>query len=166
MAQQMVTAPMRRKANALVSILATCSTGTSKVTGQRFYVVPATKPLTAHWTAVDGSGCTCIGFNRRGTCTHAIAARMRAEQQEFDRRLAAITAPRCPEGPEDAPVPTLRASYDTLYRACQTPGCLDITEDGRFCGFCCARETRRLDAESRAAVFATIAPFTLNPLAE
>lgn len=75
-----VTAPMQAKADRLVELLGTFSRGRSKQTGQEFYVVPASNRLTAHWTAVDGSGCTCLGHQRRGTCTHSIAARTRYDR--------------------------------------------------------------------------------------
>src|SRR4051794_26538649 len=81
MASPTVTAPMRKKAEALAELLPTFSRGRSKVTGQPFIVVPASNRLTAHWTAVDGSGCTCIGYQRRGLCTHAIAAKLVAESE-------------------------------------------------------------------------------------
>src|SRR4051812_18930562 len=83
MASSIVSAPMRAKAEALAELLPTFSRGRSKVTGQPFIVVPASNKMTAHWTAVDGTGCTCLGYQRRGTCTHAIAA-----QLVHDRRPA------------------------------------------------------------------------------
>src|SRR4051794_26135825 len=87
-----VTPPMRRKAAALADLLPTLSTGTSKLTGQRFYVVPASNHMTAHWTALDGTGCTCIGFQRRGVCAHAVAAQTvhQGQQQEQARTDAEI----------------------------------------------------------------------------
>src|SRR4051812_19435748 len=91
MAMAMVTAPMARKAAALVELLGTLSTGTSKLTGQCFYVVPASNGMTAHWTAIDGTGCTCLGYQRRGLCTHAIAARTIHERQAAS--VAATAAP-------------------------------------------------------------------------
>ena len=63
----------RCTAERLAERLLTFSRGTSKQTGQAFYVVPASNCLSAHWTAIDGSGCTCLGFQQRGTCTHQLA---------------------------------------------------------------------------------------------
>src|SRR5215216_3610612 len=100
-----VSPPMRRKAEQLAELLLTFNRGTSKVTGERFYVVPASNRMTAHWTALDGSGCTCIGYQRRGTCTHAIAAKMlhTAKRPAF-AKLADLTggcaATGCPDDRE------------------------------------------------------------------
>jgi hypothetical protein len=59
--------------------------GHSKSDGASFVVVPASDGKTAHWTATDGSGCTCLGFDRRGTCAHAIAAQLVIERQRPTR---------------------------------------------------------------------------------
>src|SRR4051794_35428941 len=111
MATAIISPPMRRKAEALVSQLASFSTGTSKLTGQHFYVVPASNRLTAHWTAIDGSGCTCIGYQRRGLCTHAIAAATLYQRQQ------------------PAPQPAPRPSYADLFPACPCGDVAD-TKDG------------------------------------
>lgn len=114
-----VTAPMRRKAEKLVEQLATFSTGRSKRTGQRFYVVPASNRMTAHWTALDGSGCTCIGYQRRGTCTHAIAARTIHERQAQ---------------PAPAPAPKPRRTYADIFGVCDAASCdEDRAPDERYC---------------------------------
>jgi len=70
----MATAAMARKAEMLVEQAPTWNRGRSKETGREFYVVPASDGVSAHWTAVDGRGCTCTGHRRRGVCTHALAA--------------------------------------------------------------------------------------------
>jgi hypothetical protein len=110
---------MRRKAEALAELLPTFSHGRSKLTGQAFIVVPASNRKSAHWTAIDGSGCTCLGWHRRGLCTHAIAAKIVADRQ------AAVVAP--------APKPLSR--YAALYPKCH--GCDDLadTRDG-WCDRC------------------------------
>ncbi len=74
MAMAMVTAAMARKAEVLAGQAPTWNRGRSKETGREFYVVPASDGVSAHWTAVDGRGCTCTGHRRRGVCTHALAA--------------------------------------------------------------------------------------------
>ena len=56
MTTSIVTAPMQRKADALVDLLGTFSRGRSKVTGAEFYVVPASNRMTAHWTAARRLG--------------------------------------------------------------------------------------------------------------
>ncbi len=45
-----------------------------KADGTKFYVIPGSKGV-AHWTATDGSGCTCKGYRYRGTCSHVLAVR-------------------------------------------------------------------------------------------
>jgi hypothetical protein len=105
---------MRRKAEALADLLPTFSRGTSKVTGERFIVVPASNRLTAHWTAVDGSGCTCLGYQRRGTCTHSIAAKLVHDRQQ--------------------PTPKARRSYRDTLGVCDAKSCDEDRETGeRFC---------------------------------
>ena len=51
-------------------------TGRSKVSGRPFFVIPGSKGV-AHWTAADGSGCTCRGFAYRGQCSHVLAVKAR-----------------------------------------------------------------------------------------
>lgn len=116
MTTSIVSPPMQRKAEHLAELLPTLSTGTSKRTGQRFFVVPASKRMTAHWTATDGSGCTCLGYQRRGTCTHSIAAQI----------LHTATRPRF-----------ARPSYADLFPECKTSGCTDVADhrDG-YCDKC------------------------------
>ena len=58
--------------------------GRAKANGRPFYVIPGSKGV-AHWTAADGSGCTCRGFRFRGTCSHVVAVTMR-EAREAARR--------------------------------------------------------------------------------
>ncbi len=48
--------------------------GRTKADGRSFFVLPGSKGH-AHWTAADGSGCTCRGFFYRGTCSHVLAVR-------------------------------------------------------------------------------------------
>ena len=74
MAQAIVTPPMQRKAEALAALVPLMSKGRSKRTGQHFVIVPGTTPTVAHWAAA--TGCTCVGFQRRGVCTHSLAVRI------------------------------------------------------------------------------------------
>ena len=131
MATTIVSPPMRRKADALAELLPTLSRGRSKVDGRPFYVVPASNRISAHWTALDGSGCTCLGFQRRGTCTHGIAARTVHERQQ-------------------SPAPQPRPSYSDLFPACRDCGDLADGLDNR-CSRCASdREWQaRRDAASR-----------------
>ena len=90
-----ITAHGRARPPCSSDVLPTLSRS-SKVTGQRFYVVPASNRMTAHWTALDGSGCTCLGYQRRGTCTHSIAARTLHDRQRRRRYpRAARPTPTC-----------------------------------------------------------------------
>ena len=109
MATAIVTAPMRVKAAKLADLMPTFSRGRSKQTGQPFIVVPASNRMTAHWTAVDGSGCTCLGYQRRGLCTHAIAAKTLADRQDADR-----TARQTP----GAEMPVTPTSHRPCARKC------------------------------------------------
>jgi hypothetical protein len=141
MAQAMVTAPMARKAATLAELLPACSTGTSKLTGQRFYVVPASNRMTAHWTALDGSGCTCLGYQRRGLCTHAIAARTLHERQAAQQATVA---------------PVSLKSYRDLYPGC-IAGCGELVErKNQRCERCASDEAHRLEIARRRELVATL----------
>jgi hypothetical protein len=126
-----VSPPMRRKAEALAELVPLMSRGRSKETGQPFIVVPASNRLTAHWTAVDGSGCTCLGYQRRGTCTHAIAAKIVHDRQA-------------------QPAPAPKKSYADLFPECSAPGCSELVErKGALCYPCSSEQVRRVDAAAR-----------------
>jgi hypothetical protein len=125
-----VSAAMSAKAERLAALLPTLSRGRSKETGVSFYVVPSSNRMTAHWTAVDGSGCTCVGYQRRGTCTHALAA----ASVERSRRQT--------PGAEHAPT-----SSPTSWRPCSR-GCgalLPPEQTTRMCDGCFERLARALD---------------------
>jgi hypothetical protein len=74
MAQATVTPPMRRKAETLAALVPMMSKGRSKRTGEAFVIVPGSTPNVAHWATP--TGCTCVGFRRRGVCTHSLAVRI------------------------------------------------------------------------------------------
>jgi hypothetical protein len=132
MTTSIVSPPMRRKAEALAELVPTFSRGTSKVTGERFIVVPASNRMTAHWTAVDGSGCTCLGYQRRGTCTHAIAAKLVHDRQQ--------------------PAPASRTRYADLFPACKS-GCGELSETrDRYCDRCASDR----EWQARRDQFATV----------
>jgi hypothetical protein len=98
--------------------------------------VPASNRLAAHWAAIDGSGCTCLGYQRRGTCTHSIAARTVHDRQQ------------------PAPAPKARPTYADLFPACKTAGCRDLA-DGRdgYCSRCASdREHEQRMARQREHV--------------
>lgn len=115
---------MSRKAESLAALLPTLSRGRSKQTGQAFFVVPASDRLSAHWTAVDGSGCTCRSFAHRGACSHSLAVQIHEQRQQ-------------------RPAPRPRPSYETLFPACKG-GCGDIgdTRDG-YCDRCASTRERQ-----------------------
>jgi hypothetical protein len=133
MAQTAVTPAVQRKAERLAQALPLLPRGRSKETGQPFYVVPSTTAplLVAHWTAVDGSGCTCTGFDRRGICTHSIAAGIvaRAARQVASAEHAATASP-------------------TSWRPCSR-GCGELLAPEhryRMCDACFSKARRLLDA--------------------
>jgi hypothetical protein len=64
-----------------------------------------------------------------------------------------------------APKPSFKI-YADLMPECGN-GCGELVEQaGEHCYSCESERTYRQDQERRAVVFAGIAPFTLNPLAE
>src|SRR5689334_21355741 len=108
--------------------------------------------MTAHWTAIDGSGCTCIGYQRRGLCTHAIAARTL-----YERQMPVVT-------------PSPRPSYEDLFHACAA-GCGDLVEwTGQNCYACSsdvAYQQRLADKRATPRPFVNgriDAGWPLNPL--
>ncbi len=68
------TASQRAHAAQLVAERDRWLNGRSKENGRPFYVIPGSKGV-AHWTAADGSGCTCRGYQYRGQCSHVLAVR-------------------------------------------------------------------------------------------
>ena len=86
------------------------SRGRSKETGREFFVIPSSDGSRAHWTAADGSGCTCRGFYYRGCCSHVVAVTM-AEARQAAR-----------QNPSEMPVittvaPPRTSRYDALFPA-------------------------------------------------
>lgn len=76
------TTSMAAKALCLVADQSSWSRGTSKRTGESFWVIPGSKPNTAHYTT--SAGCTCKSFETRGVCSHIEAVRV-AEAIEDER---------------------------------------------------------------------------------
>jgi hypothetical protein len=99
MAQVIVTAPMKRKAETLAALVPTFHTGRSKRDGTQFVIVPGSTPTVAHWATAYG--CTCVGFRQRGTCTHQLAV-----------KIAQTVAPAPAPAPKPAP---RRKSYAELF---------------------------------------------------
>jgi hypothetical protein len=116
MAQATVTPPMRRKAETLAALVPMMSKGCSKATGQAFVIVPGSVPTIAHWATA--TGCTCVGFQRRGVCTHSLAV-----------KLAQTPAPKPAKG------------YSELFPTCSVAGC---TEDAGRSGRCMDHAQRLL----------------------
>lgn len=81
-APHMVTPSMQTKAEALAALVPTFHRGRSKRTGESFVIFPGSVPTVAHWAT--SYGCTCKGFDRRGTCTHSLAV-------SISEQLAPIT---------------------------------------------------------------------------
>jgi hypothetical protein len=79
---------MRRKAERLAELVPTFPKGRAR-DGIAFVIVPSsTDPLhTGHRT--NGIGCTCIGFNRNGVCTHQLAVAAVQQRQEAARIASA-----------------------------------------------------------------------------
>jgi hypothetical protein len=65
---------MTRKAEALAAQVPLMHRGRSKVTGEAFVIVPGSTDDVAHWASAYA--CTCIGHQRRGTCTHQLAVQL------------------------------------------------------------------------------------------
>jgi len=83
-----VTPSMRRKAERLAELVPTFTKGRAK-DGIRFVIVPSSDDLLHKGHRTNGLGCTCQGFDRNGTCTHALAVAMVHQRQEADRIAAA-----------------------------------------------------------------------------
>ena len=80
------TASQLAHAEQLVSESDRWLTGRAKADGRPFYVIPGSKGV-AHWTAADGSGCTCRGFAYRGQCSHVLAVRLRRRRKRATCRV-------------------------------------------------------------------------------
>jgi hypothetical protein len=74
MAQAIVTPPMQKKAEQIAALVPTFHMGRSKRDGTPFVIVPGSTPTVAHWAT--SYGCTCVGFQRRGTCTHQLGVKI------------------------------------------------------------------------------------------
>jgi len=84
---------MTRKAEALAAQMPLFSRGRSKRTGESFVIVPGSTPGTAHWATSDG--CTCVGFDKRGVCTHSLAVALVAQHQAPPKKSYADLSPVC-----------------------------------------------------------------------
>jgi hypothetical protein len=123
-----ITPAMAKKAEALAVRVPLLSRGRSKATGEAFYVIPGSKPGTAHWA--NASGCTCEGFRRRGSCTHHQACVIVKQHQDVDR--ASRQVPGAEHQPTASPT-----SWRPCIRKC---GALLPPESRmRFCDECYTR---------------------------
>jgi len=107
--------------------------GRSKQDGTPFFIIPGTKPMTAHWANVHG--CTCVGYRRRAVCTHqlaclilqrqadaAIEAEVSAADAERQKRYEALFG-------DDEPSTTV-----TIARPCAIRGCpVEAGTDSALC---------------------------------
>jgi hypothetical protein len=110
------TESMKAKAVTLLEERATWQRGTSKRTGERFWLIPASDARTAHYAT--SAGCTCRSFLYRGICSHVVAVRALAELvdgwspiPEAEQIAAEAWRRELTEMPE----PARRKGYDELY---------------------------------------------------
>ena len=88
MAVGTVTPTMRRKAERLAELVPTFTKGRAK-DGIHFVIVPSSDDPLHKGHRTNGLGCTCQGFDRNGTCTHALAVSLVRQRQEAARIAAA-----------------------------------------------------------------------------
>jgi len=87
-----VSLAMQAKAEALAASAHTWARGRSKQDGTPFFIIPGTKPMTAHWANIHG--CTCEGYRNRGVCTHVLACQIlqRHADQQIEAQVSAADA--------------------------------------------------------------------------
>ena len=131
-AQVAYTMSQQANAERLLSMPEKWARGRSKVDGREFWVIQGSTGH-AHWTALDGSGCTCRGFYYRGACSHSLAARRRMEdgqapaptpRETFDRLVATLT--------DEQIAASATAAARVPWRPCRMRGCTEPTT-GRLC---------------------------------
>lgn len=86
MASSMVTPAMQAKAERLAELVPTFPRGRSR-DGIQFVIVPGSVPNVGHRT--NGLGCTCLGYDKRGVCTHALAVSIHTTRESMKRIEAA-----------------------------------------------------------------------------
>jgi hypothetical protein len=84
---------MQAKAERLAAMLPLFPRGKSKIDGRGFYLIPGSKPTTAHYA--NHIGCTCEGHRRRGTCTHRLACLLVVQRAEAAAPFGPCTAHGC-----------------------------------------------------------------------
>ena len=77
MASPIVSPAMTRKAASLAELLPNAQPRHQQAQRPPVLRRAGHNRMMADWTAIDGSGCTCLGYQRRGLCTHSIAAKDR-----------------------------------------------------------------------------------------
>jgi hypothetical protein len=106
---------MLAKAEHLAAQAATWHRGCSKLDGTHFYLVPGSKPGTAHYANVFG--CTCPSYRNRGACSHVKACKI------LQRRSDAAIAAKVTKADAER-----QRRYEALLSVsdddtCSTPGC-------------------------------------------
>lgn len=72
--------------------------GRSKVTGESFWIIPASAGVGAHWATA--TGCTCAGYRHRGECSHVMAVRLR-DRRDNPIRVVSEAAPSLEEARDE-----------------------------------------------------------------
>jgi len=108
-----VSPAVQAKAEALAAQAHTWNRGRSKQDGTPFYVIPGSKPMTAHWANIHG--CTCEGYRRRGVCTHQLACFIlqRRSDAQISAKVSAADADR-------------QRSYEALFGEDEPPATVVI----------------------------------------
>lgn len=121
-------------------------------TGAAFVAVPSGSRV--YQVHPFGASCTCEATQvwNAPTCKHRRAVVLANQEDELAAMLAAISSPRCPDGPPEPPAPSL-SEMRILFPGC-AGGCGNLADDGRqFCSECAAvRERSQRMAAARAAV--------------
>jgi hypothetical protein len=107
-----VSSAMLAKAEQLAVQASTWLRGTSRETGEHFYLVPGSKPVTAHYSSQFG--CTCKSYVNRGECSHRRACQILQRQQG-----AAIVATVHTADVER------QKRYEALFGGDEDPFCVD-----------------------------------------
>lgn len=87
MASGIVTPNMQAKAERLAEMVPTFPRGRDRQTGIQFVIVPGSEPGVGHRT--NGLGCTCLGHDQRGVCTHSLAVTIHQTRASMARIEAA-----------------------------------------------------------------------------
>jgi hypothetical protein len=86
---QSITPAMRQKAERLAEMVPTLTRGRDKRSGINYVTFPSSDDPERTGHNTNGLGCTCEGFRRRATCTHALAVSLWDRRQESAHIAAA-----------------------------------------------------------------------------